>query len=31
VIPSSNAIGLHFYLIWEAASLNEWLYNGAPS
>jgi len=28
VIPSSNAIGLHFYPIWEAASLDEWLYNG---
>jgi hypothetical protein len=21
VVPSSNAIGLHFYPIWEAASL----------
>merc|ERR1712039_706537 len=30
VIPTSNAIGLHFYPIWEAASLNEWLYNGGP-
>jgi len=30
VIPSSNAIGLHFYPIWEAASLDEWLYNGGP-
>ena len=27
VVPSSNAIGLHFYPIWEAASLDEWLYN----
>ena len=27
---SSNAIGLHFYPIWEAASLDEWLYNGGP-
>jgi photosystem II P680 reaction center D1 protein len=26
VVPSSNAIGLHFYAIWEAASLDEWLY-----
>ena len=26
VVPSSNAIGLHFYPIWEAASLDEWLY-----
>ena len=25
VVPSSNAIGLHFYPIWEAASLDEWL------
>jgi photosystem II P680 reaction center D1 protein len=25
VIPSSNAIGLHFYPVWEAASLDEWL------
>ena len=30
VVPSSNAIGLHFYSIWEAASLDEWLYNGGP-
>ncbi len=28
VIPSSNAIGLHFYPIWEAQTLEEWLYNG---
>merc|ERR1711915_996720 len=28
VIPSSNAIGMHFYPIWEAASIDEWLYNG---
>ncbi|MBI51720.1 MAG: photosystem II q(b) protein [Chloroflexi bacterium] len=28
VVPSSNAIGLHFYPIWQAASLDEWLYNG---
>jgi photosystem II P680 reaction center D1 protein len=28
VIPTSNAIGLHFYR--EAASLDEWLYNGGP-
>ena len=27
VVPSSNAIGLHFYPIWEAATLDEWLYN----
>ncbi|UBF24300.1 photosystem II q(b) protein [Kovacikia minuta CCNUW1] len=30
VVPSSNAIGLHFYPIWEAASIDEWLYNGGP-
>jgi photosystem II P680 reaction center D1 protein len=30
VIPSSAAIGLHFYPIWEAASIKEWLYNGGP-
>ena len=28
VVPSSNAIGLHFYPIWEAGTLDEWLYNG---
>jgi hypothetical protein len=28
VIPSSNAIGVHFYPVWEAASIEEWLYNG---
>jgi photosystem II P680 reaction center D1 protein len=30
VVPSSNAIGMHFYPIWEAASMDEWLYNGGP-
>jgi photosystem II P680 reaction center D1 protein len=30
VIPTSSAIGLHFYPIWEAASIDEWLYNGGP-
>ena len=30
IIPTSNAIGLHFYPIWEAASVDEWLYNGGP-
>ena len=31
VVPSSsNAIGLHLYPIWEAATLDEWLYNGGP-
>jgi photosystem II P680 reaction center D1 protein len=28
VVPSSNAIGLHFYPIWEALELDEWLFNG---
>ena len=30
VVPTSNAIGLHFYPIWEAATVDEWLYNGGP-
>ncbi|GAB4304084.1 MAG: photosystem II q(b) protein [Oscillatoriaceae cyanobacterium] len=30
VVPTSAAIGLHFYPIWEAANLEEWLYNGGP-
>ncbi|KAL2536864.1 Photosystem II protein D1 [Forsythia ovata] len=30
IIPTSVAIGLHFYPIWEAASIDEWLYNGGP-
>ncbi len=30
VVPSSNAIGLPLYPIWEAATLDEWLYNGGP-
>jgi photosystem II P680 reaction center D1 protein len=30
VVPTSAAIGLHFYPIWEAASIEEWLYNGGP-
>ncbi|KAG2538618.1 hypothetical protein PVAP13_9NG426014 [Panicum virgatum] len=28
IIPTSAAIGLHFYPIWEAASVDEWFYNG---
>merc|ERR1719269_555201 len=28
VIPSSNAIGIHLYAIWDSLSLDEWLYNG---
>jgi photosystem II P680 reaction center D1 protein len=30
VVPSFNAIGVYFYLIWEAAFVDEWLYNGGP-
>jgi photosystem II P680 reaction center D1 protein len=30
VVPPSAAIGLHFYPIWGAATLDEWLYNGGP-
>lgn len=28
VVPTSAAIGLHFYPIWDASTLDEWLYNG---
>jgi photosystem II P680 reaction center D1 protein len=28
LIPSSNAIGVHFYPIWDSVTINEWLYNG---
>ena len=28
VIPSSNAIGLHFYPVWESNGFDECLYNG---
>ena len=28
VIPSSNAIGVHFYPIWESLGFDEWLFNG---
>ncbi|KAK1415796.1 hypothetical protein QVD17_31583 [Tagetes erecta] len=28
IISTSVTIGLHFYPIWEAASVDEWLYNG---
>jgi photosystem II P680 reaction center D1 protein len=28
VIPSSNAIGVHFYPVWETSGFYEWLYNG---
>uniref|UniRef100_A0A0D3HG91 32 kDa thylakoid membrane protein n=1 Tax=Oryza barthii TaxID=65489 RepID=A0A0D3HG91_9ORYZ len=30
IVPTSAAVGLHFYPIWEAASVDEWLYNGGP-
>ena len=30
VVPSSNAIGVHFYPVWEASTIDEWLYNGGP-
>jgi photosystem II P680 reaction center D1 protein len=28
LIPSSNALGVHFYPLWEASTLFEWSYNG---
>lgn len=28
VLPSSNAIGVHFFPAWEASSAGEWLYSG---
>merc|ERR1711966_405663 len=28
VIPSSNAIGIHFYPVWSSLGFDEWLYNG---
>jgi len=28
VIPSSNAIGLHFYPVWSSVGFDQWLYNG---
>lgn len=30
VVPTSAAVGLHLYPIWDAANINEWLYNGGP-
>ncbi|CAN6476525.1 unnamed protein product [Victoria cruziana] len=30
IVPISAAIGLHFYPIWEASSVDKWLYNGSP-
>jgi photosystem II P680 reaction center D1 protein len=28
LVPSSNAIGVHFYPLWDSISIDEWLYNG---
>ena len=25
-----STTGMHFYPVWEAASMDEWLYNGGP-
>jgi photosystem II P680 reaction center D1 protein len=30
IVPTSAAIGLHFYPLWQAGSLAEWFYNGGP-
>lgn len=30
VVPTSAAVGLHFYPIWAATNVEEWLYNGGP-
>jgi photosystem II P680 reaction center D1 protein len=30
IIPTSTAISLHFYPIWKAVFVDEWLYNGGP-
>ncbi|NJN31765.1 MAG: Photosystem Q(B) protein 1 [Synechococcales cyanobacterium RM1_1_8] len=30
IVPTSAAIGLHFYPLWQADSVAEWLYNGGP-
>ncbi|CAN6476481.1 unnamed protein product [Victoria cruziana] len=30
IVPTSTAIGLHFYPIWESSSIDEWLHNGGP-
>ncbi|VEP13074.1 Photosystem II protein D1 2 [Hyella patelloides LEGE 07179] len=30
IVPTSAAIGLHFYPLWSANSVAEWLYNGGP-
>merc|ERR1719498_64348 len=28
LVPRSNAIGVHFYPVWESLGFDEWLYNG---
>ncbi|MBW4506407.1 MAG: photosystem II q(b) protein [Scytonematopsis contorta HA4267-MV1] len=30
VVPTSAAVGLHFYPIWAVPSFTEWLHNGGP-
>lgn len=30
VVPTSAAVGLHLYTLWDASSMDEWLYNGGP-
>ena len=30
IIPASAATDLNFYQIWEATSIDKWLYNGGP-
>ncbi|KAJ6861731.1 hypothetical protein NC651_037717 [Populus alba x Populus x berolinensis] len=30
IIPTFATIRLHFYLIWEVTSVDEWLYNDGP-
>jgi photosystem II P680 reaction center D1 protein len=30
LVPSSNAIGVHFYPVWATLGFDQWLYNGGP-
>jgi photosystem II P680 reaction center D1 protein len=30
LVPSSNAVGVHFYPLWASQSVDQWLYNGGP-
>jgi photosystem II P680 reaction center D1 protein len=30
LVPSSNAIGVHFYPVWSTLGFDQWLYNGGP-